>query len=285
MNCFISNCVDGNYYINYKAVMIVKQPTHLMVPVKLEGQWFHDYEMKILYEFNGLISQPKRFIAALIVGITALIAIIASVTVSVVALSKELHTASFVDQLSRNVSVALTTQEIIHRKIENKVNALEEAVLLIWQEITNLKIKLSFRCHAEFKRMCVTPLQVDDSIHSWECIRNHILSIWNHSDFSIDISKLHQDIESMKQAESNFSSQWLSNSLFKNLEGYLSHGSFFKIMINAAMCLCLFIFICVIAPCLFRILNQSVSALSTEFRTYALRTKKGGGVRSCVRHY
>ena len=64
-------------------------------------------------------------------GITALIAIIASVTVSTVALSKEVHTASFVDQLSKNVSIALTTQEIIDRKIENKVNALEETVLLI----------------------------------------------------------------------------------------------------------------------------------------------------------
>ena len=94
--------------------------------------------MKVLYEFNGLISQPKRFIAALIMGITALIAIIASVTVSAVALSKEVHTASFVDQLSKNVSIALTTQEIIDRKIENKVNSLEEAVLLIGQEVMNL---------------------------------------------------------------------------------------------------------------------------------------------------
>jgi len=106
---------------------------------------------KVLYEFNGLISRPKRFIAALVVGITALIAIIASVTVSAVVLSKEVHKASFVDQLSKNVSVALTTQEIIDKKIENKVNALEEAVLLMGQEITNLKIKLSLRCHAEFK--------------------------------------------------------------------------------------------------------------------------------------
>ena len=73
-------------------------------------------------------------------GITALIAIIASVTVSAVTLSKEVHTASFVNQLSKNVSVALTTQEIIDKKIENKVNALEEAVLLMGQEITNLKI-------------------------------------------------------------------------------------------------------------------------------------------------
>ena len=43
----------------------------------------------------------------------------------------------------------------------------------------------------------------------------------------------------MKQAESDFSSQWLSKSLFENLEGYLSHGCFFTIMINVAMCLCL----------------------------------------------
>ena len=99
-------------------------------------------------------------------GITALIAIIASVTVSAVALSKEVHTASFVDQLSKNVSVALPMQEIIDKKIENKVNALEEAVLLMGQEITNLKIKLSLRCHAEFKWTCVTPLQVNESMLS-----------------------------------------------------------------------------------------------------------------------
>ena len=241
--------------------------------------------MKVLYEFNGLISQPKRFIAALIVGVTALIAIIASVTVSAVALSKEVHTASFVDQLSKNVSIALTTQEIIDRKIENKVNALEEAVLLIGQEIINLKIKLSLRCHAEFKWMCITPLKVNDSVHSWEHIRNHILVVWNHSDFSIDISKLHQDIQSMKQVESDFSSQWLSNYLFKNLEGYLSHGSFCTIMINVAMCVCLLVLICVLTLCLFRIFNRSVSALSTEFHTYALKTKKGEDVGRCIRHY
>ena len=127
--------------------------------------------------------------------------------------------------------------------------------MLIWQKITNLKIKLSLRCHAEFKWICVTPLQVNDSVNSWECIRNHILGIWNHSDFSIDISKLHQDIQGMKQVESDFFSQWLSNSLFKNLERYLSHGSFSAIMITAAMCLCLLVLICVIAPCLCRILN------------------------------
>ena len=53
---FISNCVDRNDYNNYKAVMTVKQPLYLMVPVKLERQWFDDYALKVLYELNGLIS-------------------------------------------------------------------------------------------------------------------------------------------------------------------------------------------------------------------------------------
>ena len=80
--------------------MIVQQPPYLMIAVKLEGQWFDDYALKVLYDFNGLISWPKRFIVALIVGITALIATIASVTVSAVSLSKEVHIALFVNQLS-----------------------------------------------------------------------------------------------------------------------------------------------------------------------------------------
>jgi len=96
--------------------------------------------------------------------------------------------------------------------------------------------------------MFITPLQVNGSVRSWNHIKNHILGIWNHSDFSIDVSKLHQDIQNMKQAESDFSSQWLSKPLLKNMEGYLSHESFFTIMINAAMCLCLLVLICVIAP-------------------------------------
>ena len=84
-------------------------------------------------------------------GITALIATIASVNGFCYCPVTEVHTALFVNHPSKNVSVALTTLEIIDKKIENKVSALEEAVLLMGQEITNLKIKLSLRCHAEFK--------------------------------------------------------------------------------------------------------------------------------------
>ena len=133
--------------------------------------------------------------------------------------------------------------------------------------------------------MYIIPLQVNKSIHFWKCIKNHILGNWDHSDFSIDISKLHQDIQDMNQVVSDFSSQRFFNSLFENPERYFFHGLFSTVMIIVAMCLFLFVLICVIAPCLFRILNRSVSALSIEFHTYALKNKKGGDVGSHVSHY
>lgn len=116
VNYFISNCVDGNDYNNYNAVMIVKQLPYLMVPVKLEGQWFISCALKVLYEFNGLIFSLGDSLP-LVVGRTALIAIIASkLWFSAVALSKEVHMASFVDQLSKNVSPCLT----VHSMNENR---------------------------------------------------------------------------------------------------------------------------------------------------------------------
>ena len=52
----------------------------------------------------------------LILGISALIAAITSVTVAAVSLSQQVHTAQYVDTMSKNVSLTLANQEIIDRK-------------------------------------------------------------------------------------------------------------------------------------------------------------------------
>ena len=54
----------------------------------------------------------------LILGIAALIAAIASVTVAAISLTQQVHTAQYVDSMSKNVSLALTTQEAIDRKLD-----------------------------------------------------------------------------------------------------------------------------------------------------------------------
>ena len=53
----------------------------------------------------------------LILGIAALIEAIASVTAAAISLSQQVHTAQYVDTMSKNVSLTLTTQEAIDKKL------------------------------------------------------------------------------------------------------------------------------------------------------------------------
>ena len=113
--------------------------------------------MQTLKRLNELI-RPKRFVAALILGITALIAILASFTLSTTALVQQQHTAHFVNDMHKNISVALSELYFIDKKLEAKVNALKEVMLAIGQDIANIKTRLATKCHASFQYICVTPL-------------------------------------------------------------------------------------------------------------------------------
>ena len=75
----------------------------------------------------------------LILGISALITAINSVTVAATSLTQQVHTAQYVNTVSTNVSLALATQEVIDRKLEMRVDALEEAIIHIGTELQALK--------------------------------------------------------------------------------------------------------------------------------------------------
>ena len=113
--------------------------------------------MQALKRLNELI-RPKRFVAALILEITALIAILTSFTISTTALVQQQHTAHFVNDMHKNISVALSELYFIDKKLEAKVNALKEVMLAIGQDIANIKTRLATKCHASFQYICVTPL-------------------------------------------------------------------------------------------------------------------------------
>ena len=71
----------------------------------------------------------------LILGIPALITAIDSVTVAAISLTQQVHTAQYVDTMSKNVSLMLATQETIDRKLEMRVDTLEEAITHIGTEL------------------------------------------------------------------------------------------------------------------------------------------------------
>ena len=129
-----------------------------------------------------------------------LIAVIASVAASATTLTQSIHTATFVNNLATNVSNALGTQESIDRKLESRVNALEEVSLILGDQLTALKTAFPMRCHAEFSAICVTSKPYNHSQWPWPQIKNHLLGIWSHSNLSLDVVRLHEDITNIQHA-------------------------------------------------------------------------------------
>ena len=86
----------------------------------------------------------------LILGISALIAAITSVTVEAISLTQQVHAAQYVDTMTKNVSLALVTQEAIDRKLEMRVDALEEAIMHIGTELQDLNVKMTLSCHTDY---------------------------------------------------------------------------------------------------------------------------------------
>ena len=87
----------------------------------------------MLQQLQDLMRQ-RRFVGLLILGITALIAAITSVTAAAISLTQQVHTAQYVDIMSKNISLTLATQQVIDRKLEMRVDALEEAIMHIGTE-------------------------------------------------------------------------------------------------------------------------------------------------------
>ena len=76
--------------------------------------------------------RSQRFVGLLILGIAALITAITSVTVAATSLTQQVYTAQCVDTMSKNVSLTLATQEAIDRKLEMRIDALEESNNTYW---------------------------------------------------------------------------------------------------------------------------------------------------------
>ena len=126
------------------------------------------------------------------------------------------------------------------------------------QEIISLKVKLALCCHSHFKWICVTPLQVNESHYTCDKIKNHLEGVWNHSDFGLDISKLHQEIMDMYQGEKTFSTQNTASDLFNNINGFVSHKSLTSMLINLAMSALLLILLLLSLLVLFKLIGRDV---------------------------
>ena len=218
--------------------------------------------------------------ALLILGISALIAAIASVTVAAISLTQQVHTAQYVDTMSKNVSLTLATQEVIDRKLEMRVDALKEAIMHIGTELQALKVKMALSCHADYRWICVTSLKVNETDYEWEKIKNHISGVWNSSDIGLDLGKLHNQIQTLEHSQLDFTAAGAANDFFHTFSNFISGKNILSNILGYIAAGALILLLIIILPCIVRILRQNIQKLATELHLAVLRNKKGGDAGS-----
>ena len=99
--------------------MILHQPAFVMLPVNVTGPWYAERGLQVIEELKNALCRQKGVVGLIIAGITAVVSLIAATAATAaVALSHTVQTAHYVNQLSRNVTMALGTQEDIDAKLE-----------------------------------------------------------------------------------------------------------------------------------------------------------------------
>ena len=116
--------------------------------------------------------------------------------------------------LCLKMSLTLATQEVIDRKLEMRVDALEEAIMHIGTELQALKVKMALSCHADYRWICVTSLKVNETDYEWEKI--------NSSDIGLDLGKLHNQIQTLEHSRLDFTTAGAANDLFHTFSNFIS---------------------------------------------------------------
>ncbi|KAB0338691.1 hypothetical protein FD754_024404 [Muntiacus muntjak] len=251
-NCTLTNCIRG--IRNNSGVLIVKQPPFVMLPVNLTEPWYEESGLELWERVCTTLARPGRGIGLIILGVVTLITLIASAVTASVSLAQSVHTANIVDDLAKNTSKALGVKEDIDRKLEDRLNALYDAVRFLGEEVQGLKLRTKIRCHANYHWICVTPKIYNDTETPWDTVKSHLDGIWHKENISLDLIQLHQeilDIENAPRASMDWAknAEELVNSLFSNFPSITSLWHLFSGVV--AVLLVFALFVC-IAPCIIK---------------------------------
>lgn len=275
LQCVLTNCMENDFKKEFDVMLLVKRPAYVMMPVDLKQEaWFEDTGLMVVQRLNELL-RPKRFVAALILGISALIAILTSFAVSTTALVKNIQTAHFVNDMHRNISLILAEQHIIDKKLGAKLNALEEVVIALGQDVANIKARMATKCHVSFKYICVTPAKYNDT-ENWNKTKAHLLGIWKDNDLTHDFQEVQDYITATSTAHlNNFGFESLAQQLYENVSA-LNPFTWWHYAIVAAVALIIIIVVFMVFPCLFRALLLAIKTTRRDLEEFRLKNKKPG---------
>ncbi|XP_039734492.1 endogenous retrovirus group K member 13-1 Env polyprotein-like [Pteropus medius] len=271
-NCQLSNCVTP---VN-TSVLVLRQPPFIMVPVNLTGPWFDEYGLQVLQEINNSLRRSKRAIAVLVAGVLSLITLVVTAATTAISLSNSIQTAAFVNDLTKNVSLTMGSQENIDEKIEQKLEALYETVNFLGEEMQALKLSSHLRCHVQYRWICVTPQKYNQTSHPWEKIKNHLQGIWHSANMSLDLVQLHREILALKEApDLQINTAQTVRDFLKGLKSIVpTWGPFTHLLgsVNTLAC-CMLVFMCLM-PLVLKCTIRTLRDLGSEIHSLKLKMKQ-----------
>ena len=123
---------------------------------------------------NTILKRSKRFTGFLVAAIMGIIAITTTAAVGGVAFHQMVQTITFVQEWHKNASSAWGAKTHIDEEINNRLVDSENAVLLVGEEVQNLKLQIHLKSDWNITTFCVTPQKYDQSKHIWENVRRHL---------------------------------------------------------------------------------------------------------------
>lgn len=161
-------------------------------------------------------------------------------------------------------------------KLEERINALEDVVLEMGQEVANIKARLSTKCHVKFQYIRVTLLSYNSSLEEWNRTRAHLIGICKDDSISYAMKQLQEQITVISQ---RYLDSWDVNklaSIFPEDLRSFSPVDCLQYIIFGAVVLALVVIVLLIFPFTFRLILRSLSTVQRDRYQLRLKNKKPG---------
>ena len=133
----------------------------VLLPLTQNRPWELSPDMHtMLIVLNSILKRSKCFIWLLIATMMGIIAIITTAAVAGITLHQIVQTTIFVQEWHKNASSTWGAQVHIDEDINIRLVDLENAMLLLAEEVQNLKFQIYLKCDWHITTFCVIPRNI-----------------------------------------------------------------------------------------------------------------------------
>ena len=101
---------------------------------------------------------------------------------------------------------------------------------------------------------------------------------WNSSDISLDLEKLHNQIQTLEHSQLDFTTAGEANDFFHTFSNFISEKTILSTVSSYVAIGAIILLLIIILPCIVRILRQSIRNLATELHLTVLKKIKKGAM-------